>query len=682
MKTSPDIYAEAAIYYDKRPPRYKATVRIAPAAGSIALDLLYSSMQEAYEREPGKVKDFALTYGKLRVGTELADSATKVEIKPDNDYDNDFMEIRTTNERALSQVFTYPEQDSPFTYVLASGAAKTEMQIIKALHMFDAALVTGQLTTELPSVAYADDELLLELKQRYPSVFVRTYGNVRSITDAPDILGAVMPTGLLDMGGYILDRLPIKDTEEAEKESRERILYAPQDANNALIGITSAKTPHAGHLFLLATAMAGPNPAETVTIELNDTGPRVAAAIEYMAKMKGGEFADVAKEVASGAVSRSEVEQAYVNRDTSSDPAALPEGFALTDSNNYYRGLFQAIAPSGCRIDLLADSDVLPGALSQRSGYLPLYDGSTAVLKGESGAIVVVQEDKLTVNGLFAALIKQSGSSSVVDSPPLYNRKQLKVLEENGIPVTQRSGSAVKINFIDASGSKGGSISIDECMDLVVSMGLTPDKLLEVIRCVLNRSVLVKSDYGSLCPNFSSTEFLKQRIIEAAEDIQNGKVVELQKPISVAAGPVQYAKGISSAIGFPEDKNGLKLGMEQVLMAYRSMPVLNSMLSGKLLEYIADPMNVTMRKDKISPSDREILMGLATGNPKVVSRVLLSQLDQDQATGTTFGKDLISGTQLGASLEYMGYETDDVGVLKEMFGTLSSSNNRGVYLVS
>lgn len=688
-KLQADLQRDGEGYYSPRPPKYKTTLSIGleDAKGPIPLDNIYNAFDEAYSQDPPKAQDFASTYGKLRVGTRLSAGPTIAEIKGLDEFDNYFAELSTSTPQGLDTVFSYPDIDSEVTYVLSMDESLTELQVIKALHMVDAALVTNLYKSgELPVIALADPDTIIRLRTENSGIMLRTYGNVRSIEGAPNILGLVMPTSALESSGVLLKQLP-NATKKVTQSPQIEYLQV-EELKQALIGITSAKRPHIGHAFLIAKALSV---AKEVVVELNDRGPRVAAAVQSIANILGTSFEQAEGLITSGQIGLDQIEQAYRCRDVNCVPPELSSEFALTQPNAYYQTLLSQIDPKPGSIKTQSDSGLVV-VLNDLSGYSELYDGSVSVISDDERSMIVKNAGVITVRGLYAALIKNLSSPVLVDSPPLFSKEELRILAQNGIKIETTEGSGLKLDFMVASGTKGDSLPIDECLTILADIDLPSHLLIPVVRKMISSTVLVKSSDGSFCPNFANIEIVRQRFEQEAncmkQQLNAGGNVELlagvYEEIKLKSASRVFASSVISKLGFDTSKPPSKLDFMSVRTLLRYAPVLEGLISDKLANFLeANPDDQgSIRKDMPSDADRKLLLGIVSCNPESLLLLLIKQIEYDITRSTEYAYDLLKGTRLAETMTYMGYDTSNVEILKQLLGRVNDSDakNRGVFV--
>lgn len=271
--------------YSEVVPQYIGTLVLSQeSAGSVPLDLdeIYGVAVDNLAVDRRRADAFARAYGALSICVALDNAETSFDLVPRGKYlRRRYAEVQTVPTIGLKDTLRSSETDAQFTYILANSnePQAVEMSLIQALHLLDLAVVTDQFDSTLPNVRQMGVDELLELRQRFPEMYIRTYGNVRGLRNVPLILGTVLSTAKLEKNNietFALDTAKTIKGEVAPVNETKR-------EQAAFVGITTAKRPHIGHALLVVKAIAD-SPSGSVLIELNDQGPRVERQLQHLLK--------------------------------------------------------------------------------------------------------------------------------------------------------------------------------------------------------------------------------------------------------------------------------------------------------------------------------------------------------------------------------------------------------------
>ncbi len=644
-------YKRAKEFYSPVEPTYQAQLTLGQEDARVLpinLTEIYAQMGEQIDTNPDVARSYARTFGATRVLLALDNSPTNVVLNKYGVYPKGSVEIATVAERRLGDIVCAAEIDCPITYILAdSGEPQTvEMSLVQAMHMVDTAMATGLSNSATLLVRKADVDTLLELKEMYPDLFLRTYGNVRGLSRVPTILGAVIKTELLEASGIATEAL--KAPAAAEKPLKEPVTRERITAS--FIGITTAKRPHIGHGLLIAKAMAD-SPNGKVLVELNDQGPRVEQMITALASERDISVEEVVLSIESGEISLEDIEQGYKNR---RDAPILPPGitYGLAPSNAYYRQLLGVLQPPGVEILTIANSEMgeLETGLQNREGYEELFDGTGMdVFRDKAGnGMVAKKAGKKTLQGMIAQLAF-GYKLTMVDSPPSLTRPELAILRKNGLELESGMGCGLLLDFSSASGTNGRSVLLESLQREEMQQG----SVLAAIRKVMDRSTFFVSETGSLCPNFASNDVFLRAVEKELASIDPSEIEEtVRRPIKYADIRKQLIIELLQSVYKDFPVTG-KIKVGEVCKLLNLFPVLAKKLPGKVIAAAANLQDdVSIPKNLYQGAPLELLQRLRSLDAKLLCELMeTSCRDEDM-----FLSSYIGGTGLGDIISQMGYQ--------------------------
>lgn len=660
-------YVAAQKIYSTAPPaiigRFTLSQQQAEAL-PLSLNEIYQTAQDAIAEMPAKAQIWARTFGMLSVNVALSSVESSFSFDNVTDFKPaGIAEIATTQKQLVTDTFYATEIDGALAYILANDQpVKTEMALIQALHLLDAAIVTGQYDAQMPLLLSADSEELSKLKADNPDVFLRLYGNSRNRADNPLTLGTVVPSTMLERSGISTQSFSAMPAISVPAVNG-HVVQSREKAN--FIGITTAKRPHVGHGFLLLKALAEAGQSEKVLVELNDQGPRVARALAVLAKQYDEPLEQIAQRVSDGEIKISEVERAYRARASVDQPPDYPD-FSLKQSNDYYRTVLSGLMPE--QTVIVADSElpsVKPG-LDNMSASKSLFNknsGMTLLRNGEGKAVVTVNEGRLSVAGILATLSTKY-ELRLVDSPPPLSVNERAIFSDCGLSLDQTPGMGVMIDFTVSSATAGDTILIDELTKMADGK---PERVLPALRAVLNNAYFLPSDAKSLSPNFAS----KQVVIDAYKRALLAGIPykEVYKPMKFVDITRQLFKGLF----LPSDMHDVKgkPTYQEVQAALKVAPVLSESFSDELLqEVLSKEFEGVIPKGYLSEADRKLIQALRSGKPDVMSKLLLQLAEE---CPTSFAA-VCSGSEMERIAQAMGYSTDDMSAFIAKIKT-----QKGVY---
>src|SRR5258708_5410745 len=220
----------------------------------IPLENVYKPAINSLKDNSDKAENFARSFGELSVNVALNNQETSFSLVSEKQYPpGDIAQIATARKFNIHQLFSAPEVDSAYIYLLSTDIdMKPELALIQTLHLLDYAIITKQFDGNMPIVRGISLEELRKLQTDNPSVFLRTYGNVRHLADVPFVLGTVIPINIVERSKLSLTKLFGKSSDMTSPSPDIEQYREPATT----IGITTAKQPHIGHGFLLTKAIA------------------------------------------------------------------------------------------------------------------------------------------------------------------------------------------------------------------------------------------------------------------------------------------------------------------------------------------------------------------------------------------------------------------------------------------
>lgn len=640
--------------YSSAPPSIRGSFVLSQVeAQTLPIDIgaMYTIVDEQIQRNPVKARSYAETFGMTNISLALDGRETFFELEELGAYTSSpRAEVRTQALRSLGEIVTAEEVDSPVTYILAdSGIPQTiEMSLIQALHMVDTAIVTDMYVAN-PLVQTMSLEAILELRQRYPNVFLRPYGNVRNLAHTPALLGSVVETSLIEASGLktepLLSQSPTDSIGDAFSVSTQRIPAS-------FMGITTAKKPHIGHGFLLAKAIAD-SPSNTVIVELNDQGPRVDQMVTQLAQNLGLSLDQTIQALSVGAIGIDEVEPAYQQRGLANQ-AQIETPYSLQACNQYFAELLRNMTPPEMKITPIANSDTEQAkTLVTIPGFARLFSGSgmSIISDAHGKAMVIEAGGKKTLQGVVAAYCG-SFALTLVDSPSPLKKAEFSILRNNGVDIKREIGTGVLIDFAVASGTKGGTLLLED----VIADSEDPTLLPAALRLIMDNSFFFRGEGDSLLPNFSSNEFLKEKL--AKTFASNGlSFVDIRRPIKFVDAKRELALDLlGTAAGITKSKKVSAQNLRQLLL---TLPGIQQQLSSGLLDSInALAPSDTIPKSRFTPSDQALIQQIKKGDFSTIVKNMRTDCDDDIAT-------CIKGTSLQTTLESMGYAPEQFELIIE-----------------
>lgn len=644
-------FQDARSLYEPGPPIVVgnfAMSRQQARAAPVSLSEVFEPAIETLQSDPRMAMLFAKRFGKLSVSVALDDAPTTFTLT-DKDVPNPkIAPMKTTTRYLPSEFFEAPDADSQFTFLLCNDKAMTaELALIQALHMLDFAIMSKQFDGQMPLVKAASSEQLVRLQSSYPSAFLRTYGNVRNLSNAPTILGTVIPTSIFEKVGVETEDFEPKIQPASPNTFPEAVDRKPA----AAIGITTAKRPHIGHGFLIVKALAESGEGGTVVVELNDRGPRVAKAVSAFAINAGCSIEVAIEDIANAEVTPTALEAAYKTREDA-PVIELPNDFALTSNNAFYARLLDKLCPPSNAFVPIANSSAAMQSLTKQLLANPaaqgLFGNDDMVLFGSEIATVIQQYGEPTVPGLIGALAT-GFELTMVDSPSPIDRIGKKNFAEAGIPVSIKEGIGISFDFGVASGTKGEAPSLQSIMSMVDS-----SQVPQLLRSLLNSSVFVRGDGKSLNPNFASPDALNQKLKQLVDTNFSG--VDLFKPFEFK----QITREVSKSLTPYGGDDGLaatgKIFSEEIKQSIIALPALQPRLTQKLLDFALEQDEPTkIPKNLVSQQDANLINKIRAGEPKTVFGLLSASLDVEPELLESLPETLI-----GDIMEAMGYELGPV----------------------
>jgi len=648
----------AGVLYGEGPVLYVGNFVMArETARSMPIDLVetYEPAVDALASDRDKAIKFAQRFGKLSINVALDGAPTSFTLQPNNSYTQpDTAPIKTVAKYLPSNMFRAEEQDAKYSYLIFDETPMTvELGLIQALHMLDYAIVSDQFDGKMPLFRAIDYDQLAKLQSKHSDVFVRTYGNVRGLAEAPQILGTVIPTAILEKSGLELPGFEAA----ASADTLRAVALSPQRESAVVVGITTAKRPHIGHGFLLTKAIAEAGEQGQVIVELNDLGPRVARAVSALASQLGITVEQTLEAIMHAEVAPSALETAYKSR-ANFDETDLPPDFALTANNAVYERLLAQFSPETSTITPIANSSrAMKGLLStlfKNPAAQPLFGNKDMVLLGKEKATVIAQYGKPTMAGIIGALA--SGYQvNMVDSPLPLDRNQAQIFEAAAIPIQQTEGIGLSIGFGVASGTGGEAPSLQAFLS---SLGPEATVLApKILRVVLNEAVFVQGNGKSLNPNYASSRVLLQKL-QAALNIDPVEV-DIYKPFEFKKITREVAKSLTPY----DEEGGLankgKITPAEISQLINSLPAISGYLSSRLMNFSLE--SPVVPKNMISQRDANILNKIRTADPQTIFSLtrqsLVANPDMIQA---------LADTKLAVVMAKMGYDLADALVFLEL----------------
>lgn len=437
---------------------------------------------------------------------------------------------------------------------------------------------------------------------------------------------------------------------EVNKTPTERINY---------IGITSAKQPHIGHLFLLLKGFASAPPGTSITLKLNDTGPRVAQAIDLLARQHDISFEQAASLVTEGTFSFSDIEQAYMARDGQTQKN-LPEDFQLRASNDYYRQLIAAIEPTPGSIQITSDSEILATARQASPHPAVVHTLSTTgpTFFNADKPIVIESGGKTTLQGILI-LLGRHAIVNVTSSPRAFSKAEQISLKKLGIVIEQAEGMGVSVDFNVASGTNGNSLDISGLIRLCEVHSLSSNIILPALRRILERSFFIPGEGASLNPNFASIEVIQSKFVNALHEQAHNSAVDIYQPLHFKDVTSFITKDfIAKVIYSGEVPTAGRFTTDEVGRLIKILPGCTSLLSEHLCQFTLSSPAEVIPKPMIEDTDRTVLNALRSGNAQYVLPLLssLAHLEPEDLEHT------LKDTHLLYIAACMGYNTEQLPV--------------------
>lgn len=640
-----DIYSTAA-------PTYRGNLVLSQNdALTLPIDLtaVYGLMSQQIDRNPREAASYARTFGATRVMLALDNRSTCFEFEKYGAPPNSSRaEISTCAVQTLGSTICAQEVDAPLAYLLAdSGEPQTvEMSLVQAMHMVDTAMATGLYERCTPLVRRIDIDNLLALKEQFPDVFLRTYGNVRGLSNAPLVLGTVVCTKQVEESNITTERLGTAPTDNVVQ--RERIVL-PERKPAAFVGITTAKRPHIGHGLLLTKAIADTS-SGMVLIELNDQGPRVEQAIIALAEAQNRSVKDTVAAIERGEVAIEDIEKSYQARDTTTI-SSIDVPYGLAPNNRYYRELLAALEPPRIAFETIANSEMggLRTTLTACTGSQQLFSGAgmNVLQDGQGSAMVTERAGKPTLQGSIAQLAL-AYELKMVDSPSALNRQEIAILRGNGLALETGSGCGLLLDFSSASGTNGRSIPLES----LVRPDLPPGTVLAAMRKVMDRSTFFVSETGSLCPNFADNGAFMRAYERELGNIDPSEITNIvSRPMKFQYIQKVLLQELFSSVyaTFPVDG---KIKAGEVCRLLNLFPVLAKKLPGKVVAAAANlDSEVSIPRNLYKGDAQKLLQSVRTQNPDTVVQLLSESCENEDMYLSNY----LQNTGLGEAISQMGY---------------------------
>lgn len=653
-------YSRARQFYSSGPPDLIGrSVLSRQDAAELPLDLdrIIGTAVEAARQNPARARQHAKTFGALSVNLALNGQPTSFSFdRVDSFAPPGIVEIATKPTHSLAEMFRSSELDSPTTYLLMSdGLVPIEMGLIQALHMIDTAIVTGQFDGLQPLIRAASLVDLAELRAKFSDeVFLRTYGNIRGSRSAPRVLGSVVPTNLLERSG--VNTLSLVKPAGSSNKAAGREVINIERPTAVFMGITTAKTPHIGHGFLMVKSLAEAGANGRVVIELNDSGPRVDRAIVALAADKGITLQEAAEAVSSSKITLNEVEAAYRKRGDLRVPPDMP-GYALSQPNAYYRNLLTSLQPIGAKIVTIADSE-LPDLLSDlraNPGFKSMLGGGMGILEGaKDSALLIEKRGAPTIAGILGALSTRY-ALKLMGIPPPLTQGEREIFKSAGLAVDITPGVGVMIDFEVGSGTKGNSLPLNTLVAYTETIGLSPRLVLPALRLMMNRGLFMPVEDESPSLNFASQAAAMEAFVSAVQTVS-----QMENPEALLFEPLKLRdakRDLTRSLLAPLVDFGLKPkpSPAQARMAMATLPNLRQLLSPKLVDYADNTFDDgVIPKTHISEADRNILQSLTNPVPDKAIGILLDLAAKYPRALEV----LVANSDLPTAMLAMGYQAD------------------------
>lgn len=670
-----DDWHRSKLLHSSNPAQYIGRYTMGdPSSNSLPIDAnnLYQTTSHAIDSDPHKAREWARTFGKLSIAITSLPTPDRFLIEPINSHIPHYAaELKGNSRQPVTDlVSSSAEHDSSRTYLIFDNYGKPitpEMAMIQLLHLVDSDIVTGQMIAgKLPSARIIDADMLAKLRSDNPEVLLRLYGNVRHASHTPHILGAVTPTHLLDSQNITttpLQKTPPHST-SGEGVVRDEINIQRDPIN--YVGVTSAKRPHVGHAFLILKSFAESTKGSKVTLKLNDTGPRVAQAVHWLASKHNVSFEQAARMVSKGGFTLPDIEQAYASRSEIENEHALPKDFRLQDPNDYYRQLIASIEPSPGSIGVTSDSDILnnshklphhPDIKSTLSGTGPIF------FSAKDRPIVIESGGETTLKGILITL-GRIATVNVTSSPKAFSKSESLSLKQSGILIEQNEGMGVSINFNVASGTKGNSLNLEELTDMCTEQGINPRLTLPALRAILDQSFFVPGEGSSINPNFASTDKIKGNFLSTIHDQAKLEAADIYSPFVFKDVTPFITKDFVNKTVYSEGLSPKgKFTTEEIRKLAENLPDFYNQISTTLQDYTESNTSGTIPKTVITEKDRSILDAMRSGNPRYV----LPFLEHMAAMETDKLMHILEGTHLLYTATHMGYNTKQISTFIEQF---------------
>lgn len=365
------------------------------------------------------------------------------------------------------------------------------------------------------TLQFADTQCILNNYIECPELSVRIYGSGNP--SVPKVMGYVVNNAFSKTFGLQnFNQVKFIEAVPAEK--------IPVDNYEVVIGITTAKQIHVGHLFLYLIANSIAKPFGTaVTIMANNTGPRVAQTVIALRDQLLAQGIDITLEECQSILSKmslSDVEAVYRNRSSETSEEELEQ--VTTDllsciDNPVLKTATEenlaALKSIGLNPNLVFDSDTDPlnslqNSFENTTGYNPeLGIGFSSLASGQSA--VFMEKGIPTATGIVLSNIIYAANNSEGINGVAYIDQGLstvlgcKITDENlGIPAFQANGAAIGFGGEIASGTKGNSITISEFKFIIDQIG----NQLDIPVCDVNEIVLNALSFKLFDTVFISTK--------------------------------------------------------------------------------------------------------------------------------------------------------------------------------
>ena len=392
---------------------------------------------------------------------------------------------------------------------------------------------------------------------------VRLYGNINKSDIVPRVMGGVdiSCVNFTEYFTYLNETSDLENIDQLQNLEVEEVKYREMlPSENILrearmvIGITVTKQPHIGHLLSAARANQISNILQgQVVVLANDYAPRISETIVYYCFSNKISPMLCLKNLISGQVDLSKLDDAYKNRNNNKEMSVSMYRLLIRQVDAQMEKLrgenLNPIQPAIDRLESLFKQAGLTSTIVSTSqankefkaeeyvdkNYVGTGFGPVSYLnsKGNKQQTVILNANKLTSVGSALALNQFLSDKDRLPKPIVYvdlessNQVGLNLIQTKyKIPSQMISGFGIKFDGQQSQGSLGNTLNFEECFS-IISNDISKSKLtlIELANYFLSERYFVKNNStGEQIYNYNTKESLMYDIFTIAEQLRSFKL--------------------------------------------------------------------------------------------------------------------------------------------------------------